>query len=98
MSSISEETLSNLLAAEHCGPEFINEALRFKRFYGGDIDAFIEKVETILSALEEEDNLPINTDDDDYNEGFEDDLDDYDHYDDMNEEADQEDEDDEERY
>ena len=47
MSTISDETLASLLSAEQCGPEFIEEALRYKKFYGGDIEDFIEKVETI---------------------------------------------------
>jgi len=81
MSTISDETLASLLSAEQCGPEFIEEALRYKKFYGGDIEDFIEKVETILYALENSDDEKFPDDDDDYEEGFEDDdLDDYDHY------------------
>ena len=98
MSSISEESLSNLLAAAQCGPEFIEEALRYKRFYDGDIDAFIEKVQSILYALKEEDDAPLNINEDDYDDEFEDDLDDYEHYDEMREEADQQDEDEDGRY
>ncbi len=78
MSVISEDHLMALLQEAQCGEEFIEDALRYKKFYDGDIEGFIEKVETILYALENSDDEPMDDDDAFDDDAFEEELDAFD--------------------
>ncbi|MBN2896823.1 MAG: hypothetical protein JXK05_13125 [Campylobacterales bacterium] len=78
MSVISDEQLMELLQKAQCGEEFIEDALRYKRFYDGDLEAFIEKVETILYALENSDDDGMDDDDAFDDDAFEEEFDAFD--------------------
>jgi hypothetical protein len=96
MLTISETKLKELLEQEKCSSDFIEDALRYKSYFDGDIETFIDKVEEVLYAIENSDEDEDFNDEDFDEEEYDEDL--FDDYFTEDESEEEEDDDQEDTY